>query len=427
MIISEPISAKNWFPNNNHPSDKATYSFHISVAEHYQVAANGLPVSIVDHGSKKTHTFIARDPMASYLATIAIGHYDIEHYTTKEDIPVYNYFFKGASEEDKKSLQDYPQMLTFFSDKFGPYPFESAGNIVNSEKSILALETQTRPVLGKGSSHSVIVHELAHQWFGDYVSLKHWNELWLKESFSRYSEALWQEHLKGKETMAQWIKLQFESLMGIQLLPKTGYAELLDFLQIKEVFLSKQQATQIIHTATHNKTNPDELKAALKLVPEQGLSNRNLGTILAPVSIEYIRLTFSEYNRFMSLVEGKSDKEITESLKEKPLIDFDSLINAMAEAPNEVKNKDQMYSPGVYTRGALALHSLRLKVGDETFFNILKDWFIHYGNQSASSENFINTAEKISGQDLHQFFDHWLDKPIIPDMPEYGLFKENYR
>ena len=237
-IVSEPVSAKNWFPNNNHPSDKATYSYHISVPKHYQVAANGLPGSIIVHHSKKTHTFIAKDPMASYLSTIAIGHYDVEHYITNDGIPVYNYFFKGASEEDKKSFQDYPQMLSFFSEKFGPYPFESAGNIINSEKSILALETQTRPVLGKGSSHSKIVHELAHQWFGNYVSLKHWNELWLKEGFSRYSEALWQEHQNGKQSMKQWIKIHFESLMGIQLLPKKGYAELFDFLQIKKVDLS---------------------------------------------------------------------------------------------------------------------------------------------------------------------------------------------
>jgi aminopeptidase N len=87
---------------------------------------------------------------------------------------------------------------------------------------------------------------------------------------------------------------------------------------------------------------------------------------------------------------------------------------------------EQIYSSGVYARGALAIHALRTKVGDATFFKILQSYFKRYKNSHANSVDFENIAKEISGKNLDEFFHDWLEGKMIPDIPEYGLFKKNY-
>jgi aminopeptidase N len=86
-----------------------------------------------------------------------------------------------------------------------------------------------------------------------------------------------------------------------------------------------------------------------------------------------------------------------------------------------------MYSTGVYNRAALAMHALRLRVGDETFFAILQSYLERFGGGTAGSEEFVAVAEEVSGQDLEEFFRAWLIDPLMPDIPEMGLYIEDYR
>ena len=91
--------------------------------------------------------------------------------------------------------------MAFFSEKFGPYPFASAGIVSSQGESILAYETQTRSFFGTPTSEQMLAHEIAHQWFGDLVSLDEWKESWLKEGFATYSSALWFEHKQGPDLL----------------------------------------------------------------------------------------------------------------------------------------------------------------------------------------------------------------------------------
>jgi len=420
MVMSEPVSARNWLPCNDHPSDKARWSFRVRVPKPYSVAANGVPGKVEDHGDSRTFHFDAREPMATYLATVNIGEFEVEVSRGPGGVPIHNYFFKGATEAQKAPFQRYGEMLEFFSSRFGPYPFSSAGNIMHREKSGVALETQTRAIFGSRTSENTVVHEVAHQWFGDHVSLKWWNEIWLKEGFARYAEGLWQEHLHGRDALDLWVKNQFEALMGRQRLPKMGWADLEGFFQIPEARLDRAQVTRIIELGTNGRPDPGELEQALSLVPEKGLSNRELDKVLTLISFDHFDLTLRQYSELQSLLSGKVfDPDSVPS--------FDTTLAILASAPVKVKRLDQMYGSGVYGRAALAMHALRLRVGDERFFAILRAWFDRYGGGTATQADFRALASEISGEKLGALFHDWLDAELIPDLPQLGLRKADYR
>jgi len=415
--LSEPISAKNWFPSNNHPKDKATYAFNVTVPSSYDVVANGIPSEPVEKAGEKYFHFETREPMASYLTMIAIGHYDLEKLLAKDGTPIYNYYYKGMKKELKKPFEKEAEIMAFYSEKFGPYPFASAGIVASSGGSILAYETQTRSFFGTPTNERMVAHEIAHQWFGDLVSLSDWKESWLKEGFATYASALWFEHLKGKVFMDEWVKNSFETLMGIQYMPKAGLEKVLKVFEIKESMISTAEVTKLIELGTEGKTDPKELKEALALVPKGGISTFKLDPVFAKISFDHFKLTFYQYTLFMNIFDKNSPAGHRS---------FDEIVSSFAEAPESVTSMSQIYSSGVYIRGSLVIHALRIKIGDEKFFKILKTYFKKFKNSHAGSKEFTHLAQEVSGEDLSSFFKRWLEDKIIPDIPEYGLYKKTY-
>ena len=107
------------------------------------------------------------------------------------------------------------EVADFLAERFGPYPFDAYGGIVVADERIrYALETQTRPVYGPGffgagrPNAAVVAHELAHQWFGDSVSVARWSDIWLNEGFATYAEWLWDEH-DGGRTVARTFEIEY--------------------------------------------------------------------------------------------------------------------------------------------------------------------------------------------------------------------------
>ena len=138
--------------------------------------------------------------MASYLATIDVGEWDVRRWRTEGGIPVYDAvdpaLTGGLRDEIDSSLARQEEMLDVLIPSFGPYPFNALGGIVDNQSNLFfALETQTRPVYSKyfwldnqgkpRNGDFVVVHELAHQWFGDDVALARWRDIWLNEGFAR--------------------------------------------------------------------------------------------------------------------------------------------------------------------------------------------------------------------------------------------------
>jgi aminopeptidase N len=165
----------------------------------YDVVANGVRESRTTTGDWTTHVWQADDPMASYLATIDIGDWKMRFRRTETGLPIIDAVDPDVFDDVKASLRREPEIVSFLESQFGPYPFGSVGAIVpDSRKLAFALETQTRPVYSRYffpfGGDFVIVHELAHQWFGDLVAVDRWQHVWLNEGFATYAEWLWDEH-----------------------------------------------------------------------------------------------------------------------------------------------------------------------------------------------------------------------------------------
>jgi Aminopeptidase N len=198
LALGEPTGSMAWFPGNHHPSDKASYDVGITVPEGLQAVSNGELRSEATAKGRTTYSWHTAEPMASYLATLAIGRYDITRSRTKNGLPVYVAVDPTQAKASRKVLGGIPGIMDWEEAAFGPYPFSSTGAIVDRpDDAGYALETQNRPVFPGAPDTRTLVHELAHQWFGDSVTPKSWRDMWLNEGFATYAEWLWQEDHGG--------------------------------------------------------------------------------------------------------------------------------------------------------------------------------------------------------------------------------------
>ncbi|CRK61155.1 putative metallopeptidase [Alloactinosynnema sp. L-07] len=196
FAAGEPHVASHWFPVNDHPSDKATFRLAARVPDGWSVVSNGREEPAVAEGGWTTYNWVEPTRIATYLTTIGIDKWTFERSTLADGTPVVNAYAPGT--EDKKAVQArMPEVLDFLSTKFGPYPQSAAGGIYLNENIGFSLETQGRPIYAKWAELEVVVHELAHQWFGDTVSVKTWADICLNECFASYAQWLWAEAKEG--------------------------------------------------------------------------------------------------------------------------------------------------------------------------------------------------------------------------------------
>lgn len=198
MVVSEPDGSATWFPSNDHPTDKATYDFEITVPDGLTAVANGLLVGQSTADGWTTWTWDAPDPMAAYLATASVGNYVLTTSTAGDGTPIINAVDADLPASASANLPVTEQMIPFFAELYGPYPFVAYGAIVDDDSVGYALEVQTRSVFSRSASSGTIAHELAHQWMGDEVSTERWADIWLNEGWATYSTWMWTEHTGGR-------------------------------------------------------------------------------------------------------------------------------------------------------------------------------------------------------------------------------------
>jgi aminopeptidase N len=196
MAVGEPEIAWWWYPSNDHPLDKATFDVSVSVPEGVEAISNGtMPRPPVRETLGYTRwSWRSLKPQATYLTFLTVGQYDVTTDTTANGQPVYNAYSQLLSPDFRDaaqaSVERTAEITDWESTVFGPWPFEARGGVVAPPGTLgFALENQTRPnysaaFFRRGSNTSVIVHENAHQWFGDSVSVASWQNIWLNEGFA---------------------------------------------------------------------------------------------------------------------------------------------------------------------------------------------------------------------------------------------------
>jgi len=309
FVVAEPDGAHTWFPANDHPLDKAPFDFTIVVPDGYLAAANGEFI-----GTEPAHrgpaggiawTWSMDQPMATYLATVVIAEgWEIVDADDYGAVDIRHVLPLALADDPPPALERTPEMIEFFEELFGPYPFDEYG-IAVVDGFDAALENQTLSLFDVDAVASpifeyVLVHELAHQWFGNSVSIGHWQDIWLNEGFATYAEFLWEEHINGPAAY-------------------------------------------------------DDFVAARRRAVEQ------------------------------------------------------SNLRPPGDPP-----ADDLFNASVYWWGGLTLAALREEVGADDFNNILRTYADErrYGN--ATTADFVEVSERISGLDLDEFFEAWLYGPTLP-------------
>lgn len=307
LVASQPIGAPSWFPCNDHPSDKATYRISVTTASPYRVIANGDLIDGRVGASTTTWVYLQLEPMATYLASIQIGRYEfIER--ADDRVPLRAAFPLRLLEGYAHDFGRQSEMVIAFERMFGPYPFNAYTVVVTDDELDIPIEAQGMSIFGanhidgRRGFERLVAHELAHQWFGNSVSIADWRQIWLNEGFAAYSEWLWSQASGGQSADA----------------------------------LARATWTRLAKL-------PQDL-------------------VLADPGVERM---------------------------------FDDLL---------------------YKRGALAVHALRLRLGDAAFFEMLREWTAQHRHGSVTIEDFKEHAQRHSPRPLDSLFTAWLHQARLPEL-----------
>jgi aminopeptidase N len=203
--LSEPYGAPDWFPCRDTPADKAdSSSVRITAPARFVSVSNGVLVSTVDNpDSTRTYHWRNSYPIAQYLISVALSNYELYNtpFTTGgQTMPITHYIYPEVLPLVKASLDQTPAIMKLFTERFGPYPFlrEKYGH-AQIGRGNGGMEHQTISSMEEGAlTPGVIAHELAHQWFGDKITCRDWQNIWLNEGFASYAEAVYAESTGGR-------------------------------------------------------------------------------------------------------------------------------------------------------------------------------------------------------------------------------------
>jgi aminopeptidase N len=205
FVASEPQGSPSWFPVNDTPTDKARYDVSMTVPTGLVAVGNGVLRSTIHHATTTTWRWVLDRPASSYLITSTVGKFDLHMGTTPGGVPYTIAVDPTQRTGAQLTLHKLPAMIDFFSSVYGKYPWGSAGAIIDNAPRVgYALETVTKPLFDRAPDELTLAHELAHQWFGDDVTLQRWRDIWLNEGFAEFSDWLWSEHA-GERTAAQFL------------------------------------------------------------------------------------------------------------------------------------------------------------------------------------------------------------------------------
>ena len=216
--LSEMIGARDWWPCKDIPDDKFTADVRYRVPNDFSAPGPGLLQAVTDNfdGTSTWHWYESH-PITTYLIAMSVTDYD--HFTdwyipaVGDPIPIENYVYPENYANSVEDLGVTPEALGVLESAFGAYPFadEKYGHMVFHWGGAMEHSTCTSYgnalLSGQHYYDRIVVHEAAHQWFGDAVTLVDWENVWLNEGFASYGEAIWFEHTDGQQGLTDWMTL----------------------------------------------------------------------------------------------------------------------------------------------------------------------------------------------------------------------------
>ncbi len=203
-----PIKARQWLPTIDHPYDKATSEMVVNAPAHYQVVSNGLLIEETDLGNGRRLSHWRQSvPIATWLNVLGVARFAVDHRPAWRGIPIETWVYRQDRDNGFAVFAEPTvAVLDFLSDRVGPYPYERLGNVqANGVRG--GMEAATSIFYGDNSANAprsmrwrnVIIHEIAHQWFGNSVTESDWDHVWLSEGFATYFTHLFIEHASGRD------------------------------------------------------------------------------------------------------------------------------------------------------------------------------------------------------------------------------------
>jgi aminopeptidase N len=212
--MQEPFGAFTWYPVNDQPSDKAFYDITVTVPSPWVGIANGEMTDQTEHDGLTTTAWHLSSPASSYVVTVATGDYTRTTNTTQRGLEI-SYWVPSDRPGLASGLEAAAAGMDWLENLLGPYPFDSLGFLLNDSRS--GMETQTMISLGATdytTSTAVLVHEMAHQWYGDEVTPADWRDVWMNEGMAMYLQGCWQAEADGRSVdavMNDYAKLEVKA------------------------------------------------------------------------------------------------------------------------------------------------------------------------------------------------------------------------
>ena len=201
------------YPVNDHPADKASYDFRFDGPEGTTAVANGDLVFRSTRNGRSYSAYFMREPMASELIQLAVGQFDVTDRGRRDGVAIRDVTSSTVTAGVEPALARTPDHLSWMIDQVGKYPFNNYGVLVGDEPFFYALETQTLslhpallffPPFTPPAYEPIMVHELAHQWFGDSVAPVRWQDVWLNEGHADYYQQIYADEFFGASVIDYW-------------------------------------------------------------------------------------------------------------------------------------------------------------------------------------------------------------------------------
>ena len=425
-VLSEPSAMFAWSPVNDHPSDKATFSLHLTAPKTEQAISNGVLTSRTENSDgSATSNYRIGTPTATYFVVIAVGDYKLEEQGQVGNVRVRHYLSPKTSGIMRQAVLETPNIIKFFSEKIGAYPFPEVGVLTVNNNLGFALETQSLVTVaasyGRGETvvddSEIVAHELAHQWFGALVSFKTHKDIFVHEGFAQYFGWLYTDFRYADQGAS--LKGQIEDVYGdvsvgsfVADMNKAQFLERLRGNRYGTAVMSGQTLERALVLMFEN-TLPQKYHDEIIAKFPNGATIKQLAAVIETWNITRVRLGSPSRVALIPLT-GSLALNVPASY-------------GLLTPPGNLKLGDDLFNQGVYWRGAMTLHALRLNLGDERFFVLLRAYLEKFKFANASVEDFVNLTFEMDGLEAKTLLEHWLFDTQCPDFPELGLFAKDFK